>query len=209
MRTLAFPLVAAASLAACTGAQAPAPACPETPAAVEPAPAPAAAVTAPKPPCDAAEYRQFDFWLGEWDLVVKTATPDGTGWNEARGTQHIEARLGGCVIAEHFHADGPAQPWAGESVSSWQAGPRRWRQTWVDDQGGYLAFTGGLDNGVMTLDGEPFAKDGKTIQMRMVFLDVTADALRWEWQRSTDGGATWVPRMIIEYTRRAAPAAGS
>jgi hypothetical protein len=37
--------------------------------------------------------------------------------------------------------------------------------------------------------------------MRMVWLDVQADALRWEWQRSSDAGKSWKPMMIIEYRR--------
>ncbi len=40
-------------------------------------------------------------------------------------------------------------------------------------------------------------------EMRMVFLAVTATALRWGWQRTVDGGATWSPMMIIDYRRRA------
>lgn len=170
---------------------------------------PVAAAAPPTPPtsvavaCAAPEHRQFDFWIGAWDLVVKTrAAPDGP-WTEARATQRIEAILGGCVIAEHFEADGPGTPWAGRSYSMWQPALGAWRQTWVDDQGGFLAFTGAVEDGAMTLYGEPRDKDGHRVQMRMVFLDVTADALRWEWQRSVDDGA-WAPQMVIEYRRRAA-----
>jgi hypothetical protein len=78
---------------------------------------------------------------------------------------------------------------------------KKWRQTWVDDQGGYLAFEGGVEDGAMTLYGEPFTRNGKNIRMRMVFLDVTKDRLRWEWQRQTDGGA-WQPMMVIDYQRK-------
>jgi hypothetical protein len=83
----------------------------------------------------------------------------------------------------------------------WQPATGQWRQTWVDDSGSYLAFTGGLDGGVMTLVGEPREQRGKRVVMRMVFLDVTATALRWEWQRQLDGGP-WEPQMIITYRRR-------
>ena len=44
-----------------------------------------------------------------------------------------------------FTAEGPGQPWAGRSYSMWQPATGQWRQTWVDDSGSYLAFTGGLD----------------------------------------------------------------
>ena len=172
-----------------------------TPAPAAPAPAaPTAAEVAPS--CREPERRQLDFWIGDWDLIVKArATADGP-WTEARGTQHVEAILGGCAIAETFAADGPQQPWAGRSYSSWQPALGAWRQTWVDDSGGYLAFTGGLDGGVLALVGEPRERDGHRVVMRMVFLDVTPTSLRWEWQRQVDGGA-WAPQMIIDYRRRA------
>jgi hypothetical protein len=157
---------------------------------------------APPKPCAGPEHRQFDFWVGEWDLKVRArSAPDKDEWGEATATQKIESILGGCSIAEHFAADGPGVPWAGKSYSSWQPGLKKWRQTWVDDQGSYIALTGGIEDGVMTLYGEPRTRDGKTVLMRMVFLDVKKDSLRWEWQRQADG-KTWQPMMIIEYRRR-------
>jgi hypothetical protein len=190
MRT-ALVLALALSASGCAGAPAGAPA--------PPPPPPAGSAS---PACASPEHRQLDFWIGDWDLVVRDRkAPDVDAWQEARATQHVEAAYGGCVIAERFAADGPGTPWAGASYSAWQPALGTWHQTWVDDQGSYLAFTGGLEAGVMTLYGEPSTKDGKQVQMRMVFLDVTADALRWEWQRSVDGGA-WSPAMIIEYRRR-------
>lgn len=166
--------------------------------------APAAAPPAtPSAACATPEHRQLDFWLGEWDVTIRTrAAPDKDEWAEAKGTQRIEAILGGCAISEHFTAEGPQTPWAGRSFSSWQAKRGEWRQTWVDDQGGYLAFTGGVEGGVFTLYGEPRVAGDQTIEMRMVFLDVTPTSLRWEWQRTVDGRATWLPMMIIDYRRR-------
>jgi uncharacterized protein DUF1579 len=164
-----------------------------------------AAHAAPSPSaskaCASAEHRQLDFWIGDWDVEVRARqSPTSDTWGTGRGTQHVEAILGGCAIAEHFTADGPQQPWAGASYSSWQPTIGKWRQTWVDDSGGYLAFTGGLENGAMTLYGEPREQAGKHFQMRMVFLAVTPRSLRWEWQRSDEGGP-YAPMMTITYRR--------
>ncbi len=38
--------------------------------------------------------------------------------------------------------------------------------------------------------------------MRMVFHNVTADSLHWEWQRTVDGWKTTEPIMKIDYVRR-------
>jgi hypothetical protein len=168
-----------------------------------PAPAPVAVVDPPSPACAAPEYRQFDFWDGDWDVTVHArASIDSDQWGDAKGTQHVDSLLGGCVTAEHFAADGPGTPWRGLSYSSWQPQLGKWRQTWVDDSGGYLAFTGGLEDGAMTLYGEPRTVKGVSFQMRMRYSDVTADSLHWEWQRSDDGGQTWKPLMMIDYARR-------
>jgi len=163
-----------------------------------PAPAPATVVAA----CASPEHRQLDFWVGEWDVVIRArASLTSEDWAEGRGRQHIESILGGCAIAETFVADRPPQPWAGRSYSSWQPALGSWRQTWVDDSGSYLAFTGVVEQGVMTLTGEPRTVEGVTSQMRMVFQDVTPTSLHWEWQRATDAWATSSVMMIIDYTR--------
>ena len=183
MRTL----VAVVTLAACAHA---------APAAIAPAAAAAA--------CVAPEFHQLDFWLGDWDVVVRARkSPDVDEWADARGTQHVEKLLGGCAVAETFTAEGPGPAWAGRSYSVWQPKLGKWRQTWVDDQGSYLAFEGGVEAGVMSLYGEPRTlPDGTPMQMRMTWLDVQPASLRWEWQRTTDGGKSWKAMMVIEYKRR-------
>ena len=161
----------------------------------------AAPATTPSPACAAPELHQLDFWVGDWDVTVHArSSPTSDAWGTAPGRQHVEAILGGCAIAETFAAAGPGPAWAGRSYASYQNG--KWKQTWVDDQGGYLLFTGGSEAGApMVLYGEPREQNGKTVQMRMVFHDVTATSLVWEWQRSDDAWATNVVMMKIDYKR--------
>ncbi|HTE51990.1 MAG TPA: DUF1579 family protein [Kofleriaceae bacterium] len=194
----------AATCAGCAGAEAGG----ASPTAASPAAASVAAsvpASVPaSPACTGPEHRQMDFWLGEWDVTVRARTsPDSNEWAEAHGSQRVEKILGGCAVAEHFAADGPGQPWAGASYATWDAASKKWRQTWVDDQGGYLLFTGGVDGGAMALYGEPREVKGARFQMRMIWLDVTPSSLRWEWQRRADGATEWVPMLIIRYRRRA------
>ena len=48
---------------------------------------------AKKPPaCTAAEFHQFDFWVGDWEVT----SPQG----KAAGSNHIESVLDGCAISE-------------------------------------------------------------------------------------------------------------
>ncbi len=75
----------------------------------------------------------FDFWLGEWEL---SWVEDGKGINT------ITKILDGRVIKESF--DGrPSMNLVGQSYTVYVEPLGLWKQTWVDNEGGYLDFTGG------------------------------------------------------------------
>ncbi len=160
--------------------------------------------SAPVAPCQEPEQHQLDFWVGDWDAAIRTRpSPDSDQWTEAKGANHIHRALGGCVVEESFAAAGPGSPWNGKSASVWVPQIHAWRQTWVDDSGGYLAFRGGQEGSKVVLYGEPRdVGKGQTIQMRMVFQDITAGSFRWTWERGTPNGKTWKAVMEIHYTRQ-------
>ena len=80
--------------------------------------------SAPAAPCAGAEFKQLDFWLCDWDARwdASAGTPAG------RGRNHITRTYGGCVTEEHIKGG----PLHGHSVSTYFAGTKNWRQTWVD-----------------------------------------------------------------------------
>jgi hypothetical protein len=86
------------------------------------------------------------------------------------------------------------------SVSTVSSETHDWRQTWVDNAGGYLDFRGGLRDGEMVLEREGVA-NGEAIRQRMVWTDIRPDALTWRWERSDDQGATWRTLWLIRYRR--------
>jgi hypothetical protein len=147
------------------------------------------------PPCAGTEFRALDFWLGDWD--AKWAPSEG---DSGIGSNHISLSYDGCVIEEHF--DGrPGQPLMGHSVSMYVAPEQIWRQTWVDNQGGYIELSGGPQaNGdfVLTTGRRPSGRIS-----RMVFTDIKPDSFTWRWQSSTDGTA-WSDAWVIHYTRKKA-----
>ena len=160
-------------------------------------PASPAAVAPPPPPlpCTAPEAKQFDFWLGEWKVAwdASPGMPAGTGVNR------VARILDGCAIEENFRTD-EADPLLGRSLSVWNPARKQWQQTWVDNQGSYLDFTGGLKDGRMSLSREGVGRDGRRIVQRMTFEDVRPDALVWRWESSADGGH-WKTDWLIRYTR--------
>ena len=63
-------------------------------------------------PCDATEFRAFDFWVGEWRVTWKT--PQG---QPAEGRSSIQRVVAGCAIEEHWQGkDGP------RALFSWREG---------------------------------------------------------------------------------------
>jgi hypothetical protein len=149
------------------------------------------------PACSAAEYRQLDFWVGDWDIEF-----DAGGGKVGHAANHITGdEYGGCVIAEHFTQ--PDIGYRGGSYSSFDGQTGRWRQTWVDNQGSVFV----LDGGVVT--GQPYRFELKTVDvrgpskahMRMIWQDVTANSLTWRWQALGPDGA-WKDNWVLRYKRR-------
>ena len=136
-------------------------------------------------PCGTAQYRQFDFWLGEWEV----SKPDGS----PAGHSRIEAILGGCVILEHWTSAKP--PYAGKSFNTYNSATGQWEQFWVDNGGARLHLLGGLVDGRMVLAGVQDKPDPKTgiVQRERITWSVETDgSVRQLWETSTDDGKSWV-----------------
>jgi hypothetical protein len=152
-----------------------------------------AAVLPPAYGCDSPEARQFDFWVGEWDLAYVENGKAGTSHNR------VTKILDGCVLLEEF-SGAPSSRLDGRSVSTFDRATRQWKQTWVDNTASYLDFTGGWTEGRMVLTREAEITGRKFLQ-RMVYEDIRAEGLKWLWQRSDDGGKTWTTGWEIAYKR--------
>lgn len=191
-------------VAACGGAAAPAPAPTVTLAA-----SPAAAVTATPSPrpvpsidptfasedCGAPEASQFDFWVGTWDVQVRSA--NGV---EVTGTNTITKT--GCRIFEHFDAPlGGRAGYIGESLSLWVPSIGMWQQRYADNSGFAATYSGTFASGAMTLfQSSPDGRPQNT--SRLVWRDIQADRLLWHNEVTRDGGQTWTPNIVIRYERR-------
>ena len=157
-------------------------------------------MTQPSTPCDSPEVSQFDFWLGEWDLSWPAEQTGGKPDERATGTNRIERLFGECVVEENFAtADGSLQ---GRSLSVFDTENGLWRQTWVDNTGGYLLFSGDFDGENMELRTSEVERGDETIVNRMVFHNIGEMSLQWDWQGSRNGGETWTDLWTIAYTRR-------
>lgn len=143
----------------------------------------------PAPP---PEARQFDFWLGEWEVF----SPDG----KKQGENRIEPVAGGWGLLEDWTGAGG---YTGKSLNTWFPAKKRWQQFWVG-QGGALELAGGLnERGEMVLTGRSAGADGKEILERITWTPNPDGTVRQHWQQSADGGATWTTVFDGRYRKKA------
>lgn len=154
--------------------------------------------SAPAPnPCVVEQQQQLDFWVGEWNLTWPGTKPG----QMQRGTNSIRRVLEGCVIEENF-SGGDDMHLRGKSVSVFDTRSGKWKQTWVDNEGGYLDFVGEFADGQMILGREVTRPDGAKGLQRMVFKNISKDEFDWSWEASEDAGKSWHVVWPIHYRRR-------
>ena len=153
--------------------------------------APAAAISRS---CNSPEHRQFDFWVGDWDVVDPQGHP--------AGTNSITLEMEGCALQEHWRAADGTQ--IGSSFNVYYPPARRWHQTWVDSTGGFLLLSGGLEGGKMSFTGDMPGREGGVVKHRLSFEKTGpgGSRVRQLWEASRDDGKTW--RVVFDgtYVRR-------
>lgn len=141
-------------------------------------------------PCGASEHRQFDFWLGEWNVH----TPSG----KLAGVNRITSEYGGCVLHERYST---GRGYSGESLNVYDAGRKLWHQTWVDSSGTLLLLEGGLRGRSMVLEGQTTGADGQVTKHRITWTPNADGSVRQHWE-STDGKGQWTTAFDGTYTRK-------
>jgi hypothetical protein len=148
----------------------------------------------PASPCSSNPvYRQFDFWIGEWEAF----SAKGKG-----GDSKIERILDSCVILENWTS---AQAnYSGKSYNTFNAATGKWQQYWVDNKGGVTEyFDGHFENDKMILQTANTKQgDGSFKIQKMTFYKISADKVRQHGESSTDTGKTWKTDFDLEYRRK-------
>jgi hypothetical protein len=149
------------------------------------------AQTVPLPACTGLEHRQFDFWVGYWDVYP-------TGKPTLVAHSLIERLYAGCTIRENWM---PVKGAGGGSLNMYDPGDKRWHQTWHDSQNSRVEFDGGLAGAKMVLLGfwagvNGPGQDGLT---RMSYTPNADGSVRQFGEVSTDHGLTWSPNFDFTY----------
>jgi hypothetical protein len=133
-------------------------------------------------PCSAPEYRQFDFWLGDWDsFEIGAAAKDAY--------IRVDPILEGCVLREDYHGTNGHR---GQSFSIYDASRKLWHQTWVTNRGELLEIEGQFQDGQMVLSGSDLTQTRQKRQVRGIWKRVEG-GVRETAVTSFDGGKTWQP----------------
>ena len=149
-------------------------------------------------PCSTPVYRQFDFWIGEWEAFsIK---------GQKAGDSKVSLMLDSCTVLEEWTSATIQRGlrFAGKSFNMYNSSKNRWQQYWVDNTGTITAyFNGHYENGKMILQTDNDKINDSTCQIqKMTFYDLGSDKVRQHGENSTDGGATWKTSFDLEYRRK-------
>ena len=125
------------------------------------------------------EYHQFDFWIGDWDVM----SPGAPGPVHSR----IERVLDGCIIQENWMP--PGNP-GGKSWNFYNPVTKLWEQVWVAP-GGSFKLQGTFHDGAMRFAGRVPRAGAPDRMDKLTFTPMDGGRVHQFWEQSTDDGKTW------------------
>ncbi len=142
-------------------------------------------------PCDSnLNYRQFDFWVGEWEV---------TAGGKKAGTNRIELIENNCIVFENWTGAGGG---SGRSFNFYNNQTKKWNQIWVDSVGNNLQFEGEFRAGNLHYTATTLGAGGAKTRHKLTFFNLQPGHVRQLWESSTDGGTTWTVVFDGDYRRK-------
>ncbi len=129
-------------------------------------------------PCTSPEYRQLDFWGGDWDAF------DYSDQKTVAARTKVDRILNDCVLFEDYQGVNGTH---GESFSIYDSTRKVWHQTWVTTRGQLLVIEGKFQDGKLVMDGTDHAA-GALVHATW---EPIQGGVREIAKTSTDGGKTW------------------
>lgn len=143
-------------------------------------------------------YRQFDFWIGDWEAY-------NTNGKKA-GDSKIQLILDSCIILENWTSANKFKGlvYSGKSFNTFNSVTNQWQQTWVDNVGGTTEYLEGhYDDNKMVFKTKPFSFKKDTMAVRrLTFFNLGPDKVRQFGEISKDGEKTWAAEYDLEYRRK-------
>jgi len=157
--------------------------------------------------CEEPQARQFDFWVGEWNVNNRYLVQ-----GEWRDVGSAEVRVfpvaGGCGMVELWDGMLGRQRIRGFSARVWNPSDSAWTLVlnWPQpNRAAFSTLSGTFRHGRGEFRSQSVGSDG-LVMTRYTFSDISPDRFRWNDGTSLDSGATWRTQWIMEYARRDATA---
>jgi hypothetical protein len=147
----------------------------------------------------------FDFEIGSWKTHLTRLDHPLSGshtWIEYEGTSVVRKIWDGRANMVELEVDGPTGHVEGLSLRLYNPQSHQWSLNFANVRSGTMGVptVGEFKNGRGEFyDQEEF--NGRTILVRNVWTDITADSWRFEQAFSDDGGKTWESNWIAVDTR--------
>ncbi len=136
------------------------------------------------------EYRQFDYWVGEWNVLAQ---------GQQVGTSKVELLEDGCIVAENWTSGQGGQ--TGKSFNFYNPVAHKWHQSYMGNDAGNWMMDGEFKDSAMRLVGHIYTPSGE-VATRMTFFNLGPDKVRQLGENSTDGGKTWTITWDAIYVRK-------
>ena len=133
-----------------------------------------------KSACQSSEYRQFDFWLGDWNVH----SPDGP----SVGRNLVTSEQDGCLLIEHWTSSTGGE--TGTSFNYYDVRDKKWHQLYLDNSGhagNFPAMGGNLSDGKMVL----VSDEKQSPVFRWTWYLLAPGKVRQMAEKSDDGQKTW------------------
>ena len=147
--------------------------------------------------------RQFDFWIGEWDVNLRVRQKDNTWLDKHKSVARIYPILNGKAILELWSENETGIN--GYSLRYYNPKKGVW-DLWLNWAGNNRSGTNGMECIFRHKRAECFSKrrinESTNLISRYTFSDAHSGSVRWDDAYSRDGGKTWSNNWIMEFTRR-------
>ncbi|MEJ2218587.1 MAG: hypothetical protein P8099_18510 [Gemmatimonadota bacterium] len=156
-------------------------------------------------PCG-GPHRQFDFWLGDWNVRNHNLLPNRTPQNfDGSATDRVYAVVDGCAVVENWQGEAFGRFIRGFSVRAYDPAAHTWTVALLWPMQGSLRwgeFHGGFSAGRGDFLSRRVNVNGDTTIVRLSFLNIGTDSLQWQNGTSTDGGRTWTSSWRMDFHKR-------
>ncbi len=132
-----------------------------------------------------SEARQFDFWVGEWNVF--------NAQGQQVGTSVIQQIANGCGILENWSG-------GGKSLNFYDSREGKWFQYWIGATGVPQRYSGNYKDGAMRYESETTQPNGTKTCQRLTFFNADG-SVRQLAEQSSDG-ATWQVLYDFKYMRK-------